>query len=941
MFLIPAIIRAEDFHAPLTDETRLAVLRATGLLGPEPNPDLDRYGHIARRVLNVAACYISFTDDRNVVVKSAIETPEHPAAPMLEPAAPHVSCAYVAVTGKPLAVPDLREDPAFRQHALDTTPHLAAYLGVPLQVRGQSIGSICVMHDTVRAWTSEEFALLGDLADAVGKLIEVSSNAELSRLSLERTESRLRRMALDAPLIVFQLQSDGSLQNANPYTEEFVGQPESRLRGMRWFDFVHPEFRTESLAQMHEVLTSGRAGGFELPVRRADGDYRAVHVRIQPVRGATGEIDYWSGIGVDVEERKLAEARVRTSQNMFKLALDAGQLGFWDWNIVTNAVVFDGHWAHIVGYELDELDGDLGAWLRLVHPQDLPRAQAALKAHLDGRTEYYETEHRLRHRDGSWRWVLDRGRVVERTPDGRPLRALGTHADITPRKEAEQALQRSEGRLQLAMTIAAVATWDSDLVSGVTHWSRSYHTLFGLVPDAQTLCPSLLWQRYVPDEDRERLFAEWARAEREQDVFRCEHRIRRPDDGRLLWMDTAGRFFFDAHGRAERVVGVCVDITERKQSETVLQDSARRKDEFLAMLAHELRNPLAPIVNAVEYLRTAAERDDDVARARAMIERQAGHLVHLVDDLLDVSRVSRGRIVLKKAPIKLDEVVQQAVETMRPQIDARGHRLHVRLPTQPLIVDGDYTRLIQVVSNLLSNATKYTDGGGTIEVALERSAGGGEAQAVIRVRDNGRGIDGHAIEHVFDLFFQADNSLDRAEGGLGIGLSLVRRLVEKHGGRVTVHSAGRGHGSEFVVRLPLLERAGATAVPAATQPSAQRATTTRILLVDDNRDATDSLAMLLQMHGHDVISAYEGRSALDLAAREQPALILVDIGLPDIDGFEVARRLRADPRTAGSTLVALTGYGQPEDREKSKRAGFDHHLVKPAAAEVILGLVTS
>ncbi|MGE3771285.1 MAG: PAS domain-containing protein [Gammaproteobacteria bacterium] len=938
MYLIPATAPG-DFNGPLTDATRLAVLRATGLLGPEQNPDLDRYGNIARRVLDVAACYISFTDDRAVFIKSAVEAADQPPAPLQEPAEPHISCAYVAVTGRPLAVPDLREDPRFRQHALDSTPHLAAYLGVPLKVCGQSIGAVCVMHDTVREWTAAEIELLSELADAVGKLIEVASNAELSRLSLERTEGRLRRLALDAPLVVFQTLPDGSLLYANPYTEEFVGQPQSRLRGMGWVDFVHPEFRDDALAQVRQVIETGKAGGFELPVRRADGAFRTVHVRAQPVRGGTGEIEYWSGIGIDVEERKQAEAQMRTSQNMFRLALDAGQLGFWVWNVATNEVAFDGHWAQIVGYELDELAGNIDTWIDLVHPQDMPRVQATLNAHLDGRTEYYETEHRLRHRDGSWRWVLDRGRVVERTPDGRPLRALGTHADITARKEAEHALQRSEGRLQLAMGIAAVATWDSDLVSGVTHWSKSYHTLFGLDTDTRPLCPSMLWQQLVPAEDRERLFAEWSRAEREQDVFRCEHRIQRPEDGRLLWMDTAGRFFFDAHGRAERVVGVCVDITERKQSEAVLQESARRKDEFLAMLAHELRNPLAPIVNAVELLRGAAARDEQVAKARAMIERQTNQLVHLVDDLLDVSRVSRGRIVLQKAPISLGDVLLQAVETMRPQIDARGHRLSFQLPERPLHVDGDFTRLTQVISNLLSNAAKYTDAGGHIEVALEVRASGDDEHAVIRVRDNGRGIDSHTLNHVFELFFQADNSLDRAEGGLGIGLSLVKRLVEKHGGRVTVHSAGRGHGSEFVVRLPLLKDPVQPAAPAHARAASPRPAT-RILLVDDNRDATDSLAMLLQMHGHDVISAYEGRSALDLATREQPSLILVDIGLPDIDGFEVARRLRADPRTAGSTLVALTGYGQPEDREKSRDAGFDHHLVKPAAADVILGLVT-
>lgn len=938
MLLTPGDDQAADFDGPRADARRLAVARATGLLGPEPDPELDRYGQLARRVLNVAACYISITDDTHVFVKSAVECAAASTPPLLEPAKSHISCAYVAVTGKPLAVADLREDPRFRQHALDATPHLPAYLGVPLFVRGQSIGAICALDDKVRQWLPSEVELLGELASAVGKLIEVTSSAALSRLALVDTQVRYRSLTDDAPLVAFQALDDGSVVYVNRYTEEYLGQPRERLCSLGWLDFVPADGRAQALRQWQDMVATEKPGGFELPIRCADGVYRTLHVRAQPVRDHANRIEHWVGIALDIEERKQAEAQFRTSQDRFWLALEAGKLGFWDWNVVTNDAIFDGHWAQILGYEQHEIAPKLDTWLKLVHPKDMPSVRAALNAHLDGETEYYESEHRLRHRDGSWRWVLDRGRVVERAPDGTPLRALGTHADITARKEAEQALQLSEGRLQLAMEIAAVATWDADLVNGTTLWSKSLSTLFGIEGGAPS--PTTLWREVVPAADRERLFAEWARAEREQDVFRCEHRLLRPDDGRQLWIDVAGRFFFDTHGRAERFVGVCVDVTERKQAEAVLQESARNKDDFLAMLAHELRNPLAPIANAAEILRGAAALDPTVDRARAMIERQVKQLVHLVDDLLDVSRVSRGRIVLQKSAINLSDVVLQAVETCRPQVDARAHQLHVSLPERPLMVDGDFTRLTQVVSNLLNNAAKYTDEGGRIEVALESRPGATDDVAVLRVRDNGRGIDAHALNQIFELFFQANNSLDRAEGGLGIGLSLVKRLVENHGGKVTVHSAGRGQGSEFTVRLPLLKQ---QALPAsrATPPKSPPAPqiSTRILLVDDNRDATDSLALLLQMHGHDVLSAYEGRSALDLAAREQPSFILVDIGLPDIDGFEVARRLRANPRTAGSVLVALTGYGQPADREKSKHAGFDHHLVKPAGAQEILSLV--
>jgi PAS domain S-box-containing protein len=931
----------QGFHDSLFEESRLAIVQATGLGAPGADPDLERYARFTRQLLRTSACYISITDHRHVFVKSAAETALSAETRRQDMVAPDVTCAYVALSGRPLAIRDMRLDARFAKHAEEASPGLFSYLGVPLLVRGRSIGAICVLDDSPRDWLERDLETLGELAETTGKWIELLKHAELSALMLEEREIRYRAITEDAPLIAFQASADGHLLYVNRYTETFTGLPLAELCGLKWLECVRPECRNAAAADWRRILQSGQAGGMEYPLRCADGCYRTLHLRAQPVKSSDGRVLYWVGIGIDVEERKLAEAQVLMNQNRFMMALDAGQLGFWDWNIATNGVVFAGHWGSILGYELDELAPDLGTWERLIHPQDEPGVRALLRDHLAGRTEYYESEHRLRHRNGGWRWVLDRGRVVERTPDGRPLRALGTHADITKRKEAELALLLSEGHTQLAMEIAAVASWDTDLFREETHWSRSLCTMLGYEPTTLGPSPLVLWRELVPEEDFETVSAEWERAARERDVFRCEHRMRRVDDGSLLWVDTAGRFFFDQAGRAERFVGVCVDITARKQAEAVLQDSARRKDEFLAMLAHELRNPLAPILNAVELLRETVPATAAGLGPHAVIERQVRQLVHLVDDLLDVSRVSRGRIALKKAQIRLADVVQHAAEATRSLLDARGHSLHLHMPTaiDDVIVHGDFTRLTQVVSNLLNNAAKYTDRGGRIDLVLARNESSGEPLAEIRVRDNGRGIDPPVLGSVFDLFYQADNSLDRAEGGLGIGLSLVKRLVENHGGRVTGHSAGRGRGSEFVVRLPCIDGVRGVANDGHDARTPRPTKSTRILVVDDNRDATDSLALLLEMHGHDVISAYEGRAALELVAREKPSVVLLDIGLPDLDGFEIARQLRADPRTADVVLIALTGYGQAEDRENSRLAGFDHHLVKPAGVARILALV--
>jgi signal transduction histidine kinase len=356
-----------------------------------------------------------------------------------------------------------------------------------------------------------------------------------------------------------------------------------------------------------------------------------------------------------------------------------------------------------------------------------------------------------------------------------------------------------------------------------------------------------------------------------------------------------------------------------------LAEGDRRKDEFLAMLAHELRNPLAPVRNALHVLKLAPTDSTDFARVRAMMERQVDHLVLLVDDLLDVSRITRGVIELRKRPVLLADVLTQAVETTGPLLSARRHELRVVIPPEAVQLEGDPTRLAQVVSNLLNNAAKYTDPGGLIEL----SASVENEHAVIRIRDSGIGIPAEMLGRVFDLFVQLNRTIDRSQGGLGIGLTLVRRLVELHGGTVEAHSEGLGKGSEFVVRLPILKE-----LPPALQVNgigAARGVSTgrRVLVVDDNIDAAQTLALLLRVSGHVVRMAHDGPSGLAAAQEWLPEFVLLDIGLPGIDGYEVARRLRGEAESSKITLIAVSGYGQDEDRRRSAEAGFDEHLVKP------------
>ncbi len=394
---------------------------------------------------------------------------------------------------------------------------------------------------------------------------------------------------------------------------------------------------------------------------------------------------------------------------------------------------------------------------------------------------------------------------------------------------------------------------------------------------------------------------------------------------------------------AERTAQLEVDLAERKRLENALLAADQRKDEFLAMLSHELRNPLAPIRNAVQIMGLKPLDDPHLCHCRDVIERQVEHLSRLVDDLLDVSRITRGRFKLKKKPVEVATFVARAIETAKPLFDARRQRLQVSMPEERLIVDGDLTRLSQIVGNLLNNAAKYTPDGGEISLRIETASrdGAGAEEVLIRVKDSGTGIPPEMLSEVFDLFTQVDQALDRPHGGLGIGLALVRKLVEMHGGSVEALSDGVGHGSEFLVRLPCrielvdVKGAPASAGDAIKTPAIRR----RVLVVDDNEDSAETLGLALLLEGCDVETAHGGRQALELAERFLPEMVLLDIGMPGMDGYEVARSIRAQPWGADMLLVAQTGWGQEEDRRRSREAGFDAHMTKPLDYSRLMSLM--
>ena len=403
-------------------------------------------------------------------------------------------------------------------------------------------------------------------------------------------------------------------------------------------------------------------------------------------------------------------------------------------------------------------------------------------------------------------------------------------------------------------------------------------------------------------------------------------------DGTLGWTFSRAIPILDPGGDIVEWLGAASDITARRAAEAALREADLRKDEFLATLSHELRNPLAPLRNGLQLMRLKGDRPNPVVRD--IMERQLNHLVRLVDDLLEVSRITRGLLELRRERVDLATIVRNAVETSQPLVQAGEHRLDVSLPGEALWLEGDPVRLTQVLGNLLNNAAKYTDDGGTIAL----SAGRVGDTAVISVRDNGLGITAGGLERIFEMFSREVHAKRRSESGLGIGLTLSRRLVEMHGGTIEARSEGEGRGSEFIVRLPL---AGASARGAGPAPSAERLPAIRILVVDDNEDAASSLGMLLEELGGEVDVVNDGLSALETFAARNPSVILLDLGMPEMDGYEVARALRSRFPERRPTIIALTGRGLPEDRRRAQEAGIDHHLVKPAELEMLRDLLTS
>ena len=532
-------------------------------------------------------------------------------------------------------------------------------------------------------------------------------------------------------------------------------------------------------------------------------------------------------------------------------------------------------------------------------------------------------------RDGTERPVEDSTALI-RGGGGGVDGAVLVFRDVTERHAAAARLLASEDRFRTTADHAPVLIWIADPTKACVWFNRPWLEFTGRTMAEE--CGGGSAGGIHPD-DADRCRRVYVAHFDARTPYTTEYRRRRYD-GEYRWLLDHGRPLAGPDGEFLGYIGSCVDITERRQAEAALRDADRRKDDFIALLAHELRNPLAPIRNGLQVLRLSDDRATR-DRAREIMDRQLGHMVRLIDDLLDISRVNRNKMDLRRAAVTLADAVDNAVETARPAVEAAGHDLVVALPPEPVVLDADLTRLAQVFSNLLTNSAKYTPPGGRIRLAARRDGD----EVVVSVEDTGIGIPADALPRIFDMFSQVDRSVERATGGLGIGLALVKGLVEMHGGSVTAASAGEGQGSAFAVRLPVPPAAPPAPTAAPTRAADRAGPGRRILVVDDNRDSAESMAEMLRLFGNEVALAHDGEEAVGRAGAFRPRVILMDIGMPKLNGLDATRRIRGQPWGRDVTVIALTGWGQDGDRDRTREAGCDGHLVKPVSLADLQGLL--
>lgn len=734
--------------------------------------------------------------------------------------------------------------------------------------------------------------------------------------ALRESEERYRAIVNQVIVGIGEVDLTGKFTLVNDRFAEITGYSrEELLSGMRMQDITHPEDLKANIELFQKCLTEGVPFVIEKRYIRKDGSEVWVNNSVSPECDAEGKPKYITAVSLDITERKEAEKALKESEQLLRHVTEnipGGSINVFDRDL--QYLFAEGKGLAQVGLTAEGL---IGKTLYEVFPaEQVEYVKPFYERAFAGESLEFELEVA-----GQWYVIYT---APLRDLQGNINSVIALAQNITERRRVQEALQQSEERLRLLVESVedyAILTLTPD--SKIDSWNPGAERIFGYTEEEILGQPGAII--FTPED--------LAKKEHEKEIETAVETGRAMDERWHVRKD--GSLFFASgvltvlgDDARNGFVKILRDLTERKQFEDALKEADRRKDEFLATLAHELRNPLAPIRTALEIMRRGVDKEKG-QHAREIIERQTNQLVHLVDDLLDISRITQGKIKLRKERVDIADSITTAIETVQPYVESLRHRLDVRMPDAPVFVEADRTRLTQIIFNLLHNSAKYTEPGGHILLIAAREGD----EAVIRVRDNGIGIQFEMLPAIFDIFAQTTSGEKRGQGGLGIGLSLVKKLVEMHGGRVEAHSEGEGKGSEFVIRLPL----AAEQTPERkkeiqkTEMPGTPIKAGRIVIVDDNTDAANMLEVFLSMENHEVRTAFTGNEALQVVEEFQPDTIILDIGLPDIDGYEVAKRLRG--RFPGICLIALSGWGQEEDRRRSSEAGFNHHLVKPVNIE--------
>lgn len=699
--------------------------------------------------------------------------------------------------------------------------------------------------------------------------------------------------------------------------------PEGRATPEMWSSRLHPEDRQRALADLERAKREHTLYRSEYRIIRADtGDIAWIEPRGRFLYDAAGRATRLVGLCLETTMRKHAEERLVWREEQLALATRLVGIGVFDHDHLENRLYWSQQFRRVhdmpphVAPQLALLDAQ-------THPHDRDALQAAIRAAHDPAGDgQFSFEYRIKRSDGEVRWIASRARTifVGEGADRHAVRTVGAELDITDRHLAEARLRDSEARFRTMADGSPVMIWATDRRGDIEFVNKAFRDFFGVTPE---YLRNDGWLNLVHPDDAPGYMNAYHDAVANRAQFRAQARVR-SEKGEWRWIESCATPRLGPHGQFLGYVGVSPDVTAVVEAQEALRQADERKDQFVATLAHELRNPLAPIRVAAEML-TLPLDERRLSLSREVIQRQVTHMARLLDDLLDVARIKRGKLQLRKQPVELATIVDTAVEAVQPLIEARAHSLVVDLAPELPTLYADPVRLAQVLSNLLTNAAKYTDSPGRITLAARVS---GDALR-ISVKDNGIGLSPSTVAHIFEMFSQGHNDGGRAEGGLGIGLALVKGIVDLHGGGIEAFSDGPGFGSEFAVTLPCRASGARPVTPPAAPKPLSTAARRRVLIADDNEDTANTLAMLLQMAGHEVCTAHGGQAAVKLAGSFRPEIALLDIGMPDVDGYEVAKSVRETPWGQDILLVALTGWAQEDDKRRAWAAGFDHHLTKP------------